>query len=497
MFMSIKKNTPITPITIIIISIIIVIIFYQPYNKIFADDINVSNGIQFTDINGDIIHAHGGGMIKYDSNYYWYGEYRDSDNKFLGVRCYKSTDLKNWELRGEVLSPDSDDELNSCNVERPKVMYNDATKQFVMWMHWENGDDYGDARAAVAYCETPDGEFTYEGSFRPYENSGITDHDKGGYMSRDCNVFVDDDGTGYFISSSNENMDLHLYKLTDDYKNIDTLVTKLYVGNQREAPCLFKRNGYYYLLTSGCTGWSPNQAKYAYSKNLDSGWSSLIDIGDSTIFNSQPAFVLSIQGSDTFLYLGDRWAGAYGGDVNDSTYVWLPLVFKSDTNLELQYTNKIAIDMSSNSINKANETYYKIVNRNSGKVLDIPSNSTQNGIDIIQYTYNGGLNQKWIIEDIGDEKYKVIACGSNKLLEVEGWSTRNGAIIDQWTDNGGNNQVWELTDLDNGYYKISNLNSGKVLDVKDESTSNNADVIQYTYTGNENQQWELIEVSID
>lgn len=104
-------------------------------------------------------------------------------------------------------------------------MYCPSTGQYVMWMHWENGTDYAEARCAVAYSSTVDGPYTYQGSFRPYQNQGVVDHGKPGYMSRDCTVFVEGN-TGYFISASNENMDLHLYRLTPDFRNISTLAAK-------------------------------------------------------------------------------------------------------------------------------------------------------------------------------------------------------------------------------------------------------------------------------
>ncbi|MGD9210110.1 MAG: RICIN domain-containing protein [Desulfobacteraceae bacterium] len=476
---------------ILLASTFFLVLIFSPLN---AAEVSITNGTQFKDTSGNVIHAHGGGVVKYEDYYYWYGEYRDSNNKFLGVRCYRSTDLKNWEFRGEVLKPSSAGELNSCNVERPKVMYNESTNQFVMWMHWENGQHYGEARAAVAYCNTPDGDFTYQGSFRPYSNSGITDHDRDGYMSRDCNVFVDTDGTGYFISSSNENMDLHLYRLTYDYKDIEVLVAKLFVGKQREAPCLFKRNGYYYLLTSGCTGWEPNQAKYTYSKRLDSGWSDLINIGNSTTYSSQPAFVLSVQGSNTYLYMGDRWAGAWGGKVNDSQYVWLPLVFNSDTSLSLPFSNSITIDIERGYIGSANEGIYKIVNKNSGKVLDIEGNSNDNGANVIQWTDNGESYQQWQLINLDNGSVKFVNNGSGKVLEVKGWSNSNGGQVAQWSDNGGSNQHWKLSDAGSGYYKIVNHNSGKLLDVSDESRNDGGNVIQYSDTGGSNQHWQLEEV---
>ncbi|HEY8464110.1 MAG TPA: RICIN domain-containing protein [Bacillota bacterium] len=461
-----------------------------------AADLTITNGTQFRDTNGNIIHAHGGGMIKVNPYYYWYGEHRDQGGHFLGVSCYRSTDLVNWEYRGDVLTKYSAAELNSCWVERPKVMYNPRTGQFVMWMHWEDGVNYGKARCAVAYSNSPDGSFIYQGSFRPYQNQGVTDHGQPGYMSRDCNVFVDTDGTGYFISAANENMDLHLYRLTPDFRNIATLVAKLFVGQQREAPCLIKRNNYYYLITSGCTGWSPNQAKYAYSTNLSSGWSGLYNLGNSNTYRSQPAYIIPVQGSETttYLYTGDRWAGAWGGPVMDSQYVWLPLIFNSDTSLTLDYGDLVTINAATGRINLTNYTYYKIVNQLSNKLIDVKSNSVTDGGAIIQYNDNGGHNQHWRLVDLGGGYKKLINRNSGKVLEVYQGSTANAAEVVQWSDLGGANQQWLMTDTGNGWFKFTNRNSGKLLETYQASTANGARITQYTDNGGANQRWKLVPV---
>jgi len=456
----------------------------------------IVNGTQFKDTSGNVIHAHGGGMLYYEGYYYWYGEYRDNSNRFLGVRCYRSTDLINWEYRGEVLSPSSAAELASCNVERPKVMYNASTKEFVMWMHWENGVHYGEARAAVAYCKTPDGKYTYLGSFRPFASSGVIDHDRPGYMSRDCNVFVDTDGKGYFISSSNENMDLHLYELTPDYKGIASLKAKLFVGKQREAPCLIKRNGYYYLITSGCTGWDPNQAKYAYSRDLASGWSELYNLGDSTTYRSQPTFIMPVQGSKgtSYLYMGDRWAGAWGGKVNDSQYVWLPLIFRSDTVLELPYYSSVKINAAEGAITEpiTDTTKYKIVNRNSGKVLDAKEGTRAS--QLVQWTDNGSESQKWYLVDMGSGYKKIVSVSSGYVLDVKDDSKSDGAAVIQWYSNGGYNQQWQFIDAGGGYYKLKNRSSGKILDVYKWSTEDGGAVQQWSDAGGTNQEWMLVPV---
>ena len=59
-----------------------------------------------------------------------------------------------WEYVHDLLSLDtsipdlSEDRL----VERPKVIYNENTAQYVMWMHIDS-TDYGDAKAGVATCQ--------------------------------------------------------------------------------------------------------------------------------------------------------------------------------------------------------------------------------------------------------------------------------------------------------------------------------------------------------
>lgn len=453
---------------------------------------SVVNAIQWADTNGNAIQAHGGGMIYVNGYYYWFGENRDDSGHFQGVSCYRSSDLKNWTFIRDVLTKYSANELNYCWIERPKVMYNASTKEFVMWMHWENGSHYGEARAAVAYCSSVDGNYTYQGSFRPLTGKGITDHGKDGYMSRDCSVFVDTDGTGYFISSANENYDLMLYKLTPDYKHIESLVAKLFAGGHREAPCLFKRGNYYFLLTSGCTGWSPNQAQYAVSTKLSSGWSGLKNIGDNTTFYSQPAFVIPVQGTNetTYLYTGDRWGGAWNGRVNESMYVWAPLSFPSANTMSMSWANTINIDATAGTIS-GTINYFSFINQNSGKCLAVENSSTANGANIIQKNANGKNDQKWQLLYDGNGYFKIKNINSGRMLDVNSSSKQNGGNIIQWDDNGGGNQKWRIIDKGNGYYQLKNKNSGLLLDVSNASTQDGANVLQWSSYNGANQSWAI------
>ena len=461
-------------------------------NAAKAAQVSVLNGTQFTTTTGASIQAHGGGVIKVGPYYYWFGENRNPNSTFFAVSCYRSTDLKNWEFRNNVLTANSSPELNPANIERPKVVFNSNTGRYVMWMHWENGVHYGEARAAVASSATVDGNYTYHGSFRPLANTGVVDHGKPGYMSRDCTLFVDTDGIGYFISAANENADLHVYRLTFDYLAIDNLVVKLWVGQKREAPAMFKRNGYYFLVTSGATGWSPNQQKYAFSTSIASGWSNPTNFADSVCYHSQTTFVLPIQGSSTtsFLYLGDRWAGAWGGRVNDSTYVWLPLTFPTNTSLSMSWRNTTTIDAATGALG-GSTFVFKLRNVNSGLVADVPGFSTADGARIMQYADNGGANQKWRLQYDGAGYFKIVNVHSNKLMDVNSGSSADGAEIIQYTDNGGANQRWLLIDRGSGRYEIKSKLSGKLLDVDGATLNSGANLIQMTGSGGNSQKWAL------
>lgn len=133
---------------------------------------------------------------------------------------------------------------------------------------------------------------------------------------------------------------------------------------------------------------------------------------------------------------------------------------------------------------------YKLVNRASGKALDVNNSSTADGADVIQWGYSGGNNQKWVLTDTGNG-YKIINANSGKALDVYKSSLEDGTDVIQWTDKGQTNQRWNLVDLGNGYYQVVNVNSGKMLDVEKGSTADGGNVIQWTSNNGYNQQWQI------
>ncbi|MGV9688438.1 RICIN domain-containing protein [Streptomyces sp. NPDC003444] len=449
-----------------------------------AAPVAVVNATQFTDPAGNPVHAHGGGVVKVGEYYYWFGEDRNADNSFRYVSAYRSTDLKTWEFRNHVLTQATDPELAGANIERPKVVYNEATDQFVMWMHKEgSATDYSEARAAVAVSSTVDGDYSWRGSFRPL-----------GHMSRDITTFVDSDGTGYMISAANENADLHVYRLTADYTAIDALAKKLWAGQWREAPAMFKRNGVYFLLTSGATGWAPNQQKYATATSVTGSWSGLKDIGNSTAYRSQTAYVLPVQGTNGtgYLYMGDRWGNSMGGTVQDSQYVWLPLKFPTKTTMTMDYSPKVTIDTAAGKVAGMNVVWETLSVRSSGKCADVSGFDSADGARIVQWGCGGDVNQQYWFKNVGTSGYvQIMARNSGKCLEASGTPTEDGAPVVQKTCGSAKSQHWKIEpEGDAGHSRLVARHSGKCLDVADYAYADGAALDQWTCNGGHNQQWE-------
>src|SRR4051794_20185237 len=85
-------------------------------------------GELWPDTDGNHIQAHGGGIIRLGSTYYWYGEQRrkgvELDSNYRYVSCYSSKDLINWRSRGDAIKlakPDTVLENKGWVLERPKV----------------------------------------------------------------------------------------------------------------------------------------------------------------------------------------------------------------------------------------------------------------------------------------------------------------------------------------------------------------------------------------
>lgn len=334
----------------------------------------IRSGELWPDNNGEHINAHGGGVVAHNGTYYWFGEHKaDTTSKaMVGVTCYSSKNLVDWKNLGaalKVVDEEGHDIERGCILERPKVVYNEKTGKFVMWFHLELKDrGYAAARYGVAIADNPEGPYTFVRSGRvnpgkypfnmteaeiamadtidpanfptwwnePWRDAvrkgmfNRRDLD-GGQMARDMTVYVDDDGKAYHIYSSEENLTLNIAELTDDYTAHTGKYIRVAPGDQNEAPAIFKKDGTYWMITSGCTGWAPNEARMYSAASIWGPWTRhpnpCIGPDKDITFGGQSTYILNIPGTDRFIFMADIWRPKHP---SDARYIWLPITWSPD-----------------------------------------------------------------------------------------------------------------------------------------------------------------------
>jgi beta-galactosidase len=305
------------------------------------------------DVDGNIVNASDGGIIFADGKYHWYGQaLRNLPAKGggeggqvtdIGVVMYESTDLVNWKYEGVILacSTNPESELSApMRFERPKIIYNEKTKQYVLWCHYvgypgDHGFESGTGEAGVAVCDTVNGSYKWLGTTRPIDNDGVV---------RDCTLYKDIDGNAYFIFDRDvsliekDNRCLYIVRLTDDYLSCTSEYKRIDSAYRREGAAVVYYKGYYYMITSGLTSWAFNQAKYFRAKNLFGEWEDMGDpcVGDvnHTTFNSQTTAIFKIEGKDMYIHMAERHNT---DNFLHCSYIWLPIHFGEDHTMSIAY----------------------------------------------------------------------------------------------------------------------------------------------------------------
>lgn len=345
----------------------------------------MKNGQLYFDTNGNHINAHGGSILEHNGVWYWYGEHKTEGFEgrlaWYGVHVYSSTDFENWTDCGCALPVVDDPASPICRgqrIERPKVIFCEKSGEFVMYFHSAN-DDHSRADMGIAVSNSPTGPFelifcdraekgiwpldvtprdkdperiaacpkweeNHAGDWRfRIDRGAIVGRDlERGQGVRDQTLYVDDDGKAWHIYTSEDNSTMHIAELTDDYRAHTGLYTRIARNRWQEAPVLFKRDGIYYMLTSGCTGWLPNAAHGLWARNLPGPWFEFENpcrgedpstgTGPETTWDCQSACPFFINGQQYVML--DRWNMK---NFIDSRYVWLPVEFHDDGTFTLTW----------------------------------------------------------------------------------------------------------------------------------------------------------------
>jgi GH43 family beta-xylosidase len=273
-------------------------------------------------------------------------------------------------------------------------------------------------------------------------------------------------------------------------------------GTVNEGPEILQRNGKTFLIYSASGCWTPDYK-----------------LGQLTLTGSDPLAASSWTKKSTPVFQRNDSAGVYGPGHNgfftspDGTENWIvyhandsasdgcdngrttraqKFTWNSDGTPNLGTPVALGASATGPSGEPSSaSTTYTISNRNSGKCLDVAGSSTADGANVQQYTCNGGTNQRWRIEDQGDDTSRLVNVATGKVLDTADCSTADGADLRQWTWLNNTCQKFRFLVTDSGYVRIVNQATGKVADVANCSTADAADVRQWTWLSNNCQQWKL------
>ncbi|MGP4049544.1 family 43 glycosylhydrolase [Streptomyces sp. 2A115] len=271
-------------------------------------------------------------------------------------------------------------------------------------------------------------------------------------------------------------------------------------GTVNEGPEVLQRNGTTRIIYSASGCWTPDYK-----------------LGQLTLTGSNPLSASSWTKKSTPVFQRNDSAGVYGPGHNgffnspDGTESWIvyhandsasdgcdngrttraqKFTWNSDGSPNFGTPVGLGASMAGPSGEPSSaSTTYTITNRNSGKCLEVAGRSTADGANVQQYACNGGNNQRWRVEEQGDDSSRLVNVASGKVLDTADCSTADGADLRQWSWLDNTCQRFRFLATSGGYVRVVNQATGKVADVANCSTADGADVRQWTWLNNNCQQW--------
>jgi serine/threonine protein kinase len=137
---------------------------------------------------------------------------------------------------------------------------------------------------------------------------------------------------------------------------------------------------------------------------------------------------------------------------------------------------------------------YRLVNRQTGKCIDVASREMKDGARVHQWEYLAMPNQQWSLTAVARGVYTIQAVHSGKALEVATGASQDHADVRQSSGNNSAAQRWKVESVAPGYFKIIAECSGKALSSAKTSRENGLDIVQSNYRGAHEQQWQIVAV---
>ena len=176
--------------------------------------------------------------------------------------------------------------------------------------------------------------------------------------------------------------------------------------------------------------------------------------------------------------MADRWAGAWGRPANESSYVWFPLQFSSDTAMTINWYDNITIDTATGSVTggAAPTPTPDPGNLALNKTATADSEETANG-NTAPKGNDGNLSTRWCANDGNlNHWWKVDLGASYNLTGTEVTWEYGGRVYKYKVEVSANNSTWTL--------KVDKTNNTSTQQTqRDNFTASGIRYVRITVTG--------------
>lgn len=203
--------------------------------------------------------------------------------------------------------PDSD-LFPDRRVDRPHIRKSNKTGKYVAWIKI-SGED---ACFLIMQADSFLGPYEIvKEDYRPL-----------GYKIGDFDIAEDPESGKYYLYMDADHKGIYCLEMAEDLLSAENKVSEQYVDLfppfTREGVAVFEHKNAKYMLTSGMTGYVPNQSdsalSYAWEESFISKGDPYVDDESMSSFNSQFTQVYKLPDRDFYIALSDRWVPAYPVD---------------------------------------------------------------------------------------------------------------------------------------------------------------------------------------
>ena len=198
-------------------------------------------------------------------------------------------------------------------------------------------------------------------------------------------------------------------------------------------------------------------------------------------------------------YLGD---GYYKIDVLHSNKVLTVTRSLTIEGANVEQREYVGADSQKWVIKSAENNYYYLISKCNGLALCIEDGKAYDGANIVTKALKNSKPQKFMFTKADYYKYMdennyyiKSAINTEMVLDVTSESKEDGANIELWENKYMSHQKFKFEYLKEGTYLIKALNSNKVLTVQSSSSDESVNVEQKEYQALDTQKWEIVKSS--